>query len=56
MKTYVKPVAEIREFEVSNKIASLSDWLSENAASYGVADATAAITSYYMSSDPVDMA
>ena len=54
MKTYVKPVAEIREFEVSNKIASLSAWLQDNAATYGVSDVdTAAITSYYMSSDPV---
>ena len=50
MKTYVKPVAEIREFEVTNKIASLQEWLDTN----GVANATGvsaeAITSYYMNS------
>lgn len=52
MKTYVKPVAEIREFEVTNKIASLEQWLSDNGATYGVSGVTtAAITSYYMNSD-----
>ena len=52
MKTYVKPVAEIREFEVSNKIASLSTWLDENAGNYGASGVdTAAITSYYMTSE-----
>ncbi len=53
MKTYVKPVAEIREFEVSNKIASLSSWLaSDEAAKYGVSGVdVAAITSYYMTSE-----
>ena len=51
MKTYVKPVAEIREFEVSNKIASLQSWLDQNATNLGVADIEAsAITSYYMNS------
>ena len=56
MKTYVKPVAEIREFEVSNKIASLSSWLENNSANYGVSDVdVAAITSYYMSSDTTQM-
>lgn len=51
MKTYIKPVAEIREFEVTNKIASLNSWLDENAADVGVSGITAdAITSYYMNS------
>lgn len=51
MKTYVKPVAEIREFEVSNKIASLQDWLNSNSETYGVNGVeVAAITSYYMTS------
>lgn len=51
MKTYVKPVAEIREFEVTNKIASLENWLNDNAADIGVSGITeAAITSYYMNS------
>ena len=51
MKTYVKPVAEIREFEVTNKIASLQSWLDQNAENLGVADIQAsAITSYYMNS------
>ncbi|MBR6523361.1 MAG: hypothetical protein IKT39_01965 [Clostridia bacterium] len=49
MKTYVKPVAEIREFEVTNKIASLQDWLNSNdVVAEGItADA---ITSYYLNS------
>ena len=51
MKTYVKPVAEIREFEVSNKIASLEQWLNDNGSDYGVEVSSAAITSYYMTSD-----
>ena len=51
MKTYVKPVAEIREFEVSNKIASLNDWLETEGVKYGVEVGSAAITSYYMTSD-----
>ena len=51
MKTYVKPVAEIREFEVSNKIASLDQWLTDNSADYGIEVSSAAITSYYMTSD-----
>lgn len=51
MKTYVKPVAEIREFEVSNKIASLNDWLSANGEKYGIEVGSTAITSYYMTSD-----
>lgn len=52
MKTYVKPVAEIREFEVSNKIASLDQWLEANGANYGVSDVSAAaITSYYLTSE-----
>lgn len=51
MKTYVKPVAEIREFEVTNKIASLDSWLNANAADVGVSGVSAdAITSYYMNS------
>lgn len=54
MKTYVKPVAEVREFEVSNKIASLSSWLDDNAANYGASGVdTAAITSYYMTSESI---
>lgn len=51
MKTYVKPVAEIREFEVTSKIASLDSWLQEN--SQEVLGATInreAISSYYMAS------
>ena len=51
MKTYVKPVAEIREFEVTNKIASLQSWLDQNATDVGAQGITAtAITSYYMNS------
>lgn len=51
MKRYVKPVAEIREFEVTNKIASLDSWLNQNAANYGVSGIDeSAITSYYMGS------
>ena len=51
MKTYVKPVAEIREFEVTNKIASLDSWLDANAEAIGVGGITeTAITSYYMNS------
>lgn len=51
MKTYVKPVAEIREFEVTNKIASLQEWLENNADVAQVTGVTAdAITSYYMNS------
>lgn len=51
MKTYVKPVAEIREFEVTNKIASLQSWLDQNATNLGVSGIDAsAITSYYMNS------
>lgn len=52
MKTYVKPVAEIREFEASNKIASLQDWLRDESGNYGVSGVdTAAITSYYLTSE-----
>ena len=51
MKTYVKPVAEIREFEVSNKIASLDEWLTNNGEKYGIEVSSDAITSYYMTSD-----
>lgn len=51
MKTYVKPVAEIREFEVTNKIASLDSWLNENADFVsGSGISVDAITSYYMNS------
>jgi len=51
MKTYIKPVAEIREFEVTNKIASLDDWLAQNATDVGAQGITEnAITSYYMNS------
>ena len=51
MKTYVKPVAEIREFEVTNKIASLQSWLDNNQNVTNVTGVTAdAITSYYMNS------
>ena len=52
MKTYVKPVAEVREFEVSNNIASLSSWLDTNAdALNATGENIAAITSYYMTSE-----
>ena len=51
MKTYVKPVAEIREFEVTNKIASLDSWLSANTEFVqGSGISAEAITSYYMNS------
>lgn len=49
MKTYVKPVAEIREFEVTNKIASLNEWLSkQDVIDEGIS--ASAITSYYLNS------
>ena len=50
MKTYVKPVAEIREFEVTNKIASLQDWLNNNDVGAVTGVSAEAITSYYMNS------
>lgn len=51
MNKYIKPVAEIREFEVTNKIASLDSWLNENAAAKtGATIQSSAITSYYMNS------
>ena len=51
MNKYIKPVAEIKEFEVTNKIASLDTWLNDNAAAKtGVAITSSAITSYYMNS------
>ena len=50
MKTYVKPVAEIREFEVTNKIASLQDWLETNNVTDVTGVSAEAITSYYMNS------
>ena len=50
MKTYVKPVAEIREFEVTNKIASLQDWLDNNNIDMVTGVSAEAITSYYMNS------
>lgn len=51
MRTYVKPVAEIREFEVTNKIASLADWLAKEDVAAELNGITAeAITSYYLNS------
>lgn len=50
MKTYVKPVAEIREFEVTNKIASLQEWLDTNGVTTSTGVSAEAITSYYMNS------
>lgn len=50
MKTYVKPVANIREFEVTNKIANLDTWLSQNADVTAQGITADAITSYYMNS------
>lgn len=51
MKTYIKPVAEIREFEATNKLASLQSWLDQNADTLAVSGVSAeAITSYYMNS------
>lgn len=50
MKTYTKPVAEIREFEVTNKIASLESWLEQNTEIAAQGITAEAITSYYMNS------
>ena len=51
MKEYTTPIVEIKEFEVTNKIASLDTWLNDNAAAKtGVAITSSAITSYYMNS------
>lgn len=50
MKKYTKPTAEIREFVVTNKLASLEDWLNNNSAEVG--DVTVSnITSYTMASN-----
>lgn len=52
MKTYVKPMAEIREFKVTNKIADLQSWMTSNSAEKGVSEELTPdlIASYFVNS------
>lgn len=53
MKTYTKPIAEIKEFGLSGAIADLNTYLSDNGAKLGLGGLTTsgnAIKSYSMTS------
>lgn len=51
MKTYTKPIAEVKEFGLSAAIADLGDYLAGDGAKLGLGDIDAgAIASYTMAS------